>query len=166
MRSTITSLDWHPNNVLPAIGACDFKTRVFSAYVKEVSWLLNYKKWLKIDEKPAPNPWGNKMPFGELLKEYTDNGWVHDVAFSPSGCRLAWVSHNSAISVVDKSNPQQQDQPITHKTPFLPFITVRWVNESHLLTAVRNRYFLNIFLIPIFRATTVPQCFTHLMVTQ
>ena len=36
MRSTITSLDWHPNNVLLAIGACDFKTRVFSAYVKEV----------------------------------------------------------------------------------------------------------------------------------
>ena len=79
MRSTITSLDWHPNNVLLAVGACDFKARVFSAYVKE------------IDEKPAPNPWGTKMPFGELLKEYKANGWVHDVAFSPSGCRLAWV---------------------------------------------------------------------------
>lgn len=144
MRSTITSLDWHPNNVLLAVGACDFKTRVFSAYVKEVL-SLELKKKVKIDEKPAPNPWGNKMPFGELLKEYKDNGWVHDVAFSPSGCRLAWVSHDSTISVVDKSNPQQQDQPITQRTPFLPFITLRWVNESHLLTAVRKYHFLNNF---------------------
>jgi len=31
------------------------------------------------------------MPFGELLKEYKTGGWVNDVAFSPSGCRLAWV---------------------------------------------------------------------------
>uniref|UniRef100_A0A915EM31 Arp2/3 complex 41 kDa subunit n=1 Tax=Ditylenchus dipsaci TaxID=166011 RepID=A0A915EM31_9BILA len=42
IRSTVTSLDWHPSNVLLAVGSCDFKARVFSAYVKEV------------DEKPAP----------------------------------------------------------------------------------------------------------------
>uniref|UniRef100_A0A915M4A8 Arp2/3 complex 41 kDa subunit n=1 Tax=Meloidogyne javanica TaxID=6303 RepID=A0A915M4A8_MELJA len=78
IRSTVISLNWHPNNVLLATGSCDFTTRVFSAYVKEV------------DDKPSPNPWGTKMPFGELLKEYKTGGWVNDVAFSPSGCRLAW----------------------------------------------------------------------------
>ncbi len=62
IRSTVTSIDWHPNNVLLAVGACDFKARVFSAYVKEV------------DEKPAPNPWGNKMPFGQLMAEYSNGG--------------------------------------------------------------------------------------------
>lgn len=36
LRSTVTSLDWHPNNILLAMGACDFKARVFSAYIKEV----------------------------------------------------------------------------------------------------------------------------------
>lgn len=36
IRSTILSLDWHPNNVLLAAGSCDFKCRVFSAYIKEV----------------------------------------------------------------------------------------------------------------------------------
>ncbi|XP_019489969.1 PREDICTED: LOW QUALITY PROTEIN: actin-related protein 2/3 complex subunit 1A-like, partial [Hipposideros armiger] len=52
IRSTVLSLDWHPNNVLLAAGSCDFKCRVFSAYIKEV------------DEKPASTPWGSKMPFG------------------------------------------------------------------------------------------------------
>ena len=31
-------------------------------------------------------------------------GWVHAVAFSPSGNKLAWVGHDSSISVVDAEN--------------------------------------------------------------
>ncbi|KAJ8001357.1 hypothetical protein DPEC_G00168690 [Dallia pectoralis] len=57
IRSTILSLDWHPNNILLAAGSCDFKCRVFSAYIKEV------------EEKPGPTVWGSKMPFGEVLFE-------------------------------------------------------------------------------------------------
>uniref|UniRef100_A0A183BQ13 Actin-related protein 2/3 complex subunit n=1 Tax=Globodera pallida TaxID=36090 RepID=A0A183BQ13_GLOPA len=125
MRSTVTSLDWHPNNILLAVGACDFKARVFSAYVKEAS----------IDEKPAPNPWGTKMPLGELLKEYQSTAWVHDLAFSPSGGKLVWASHDSSISVIDKSNSLQQERPIEFKTAFLPFTSVRWVNETNIVAA-------------------------------
>nr|CAD2173191.1 unnamed protein product [Meloidogyne enterolobii] len=121
IRSTVISLNWHPNNVLLATGSCDFTTRVFSAYVKEV------------DDKPSPNPWGTKMPFGELLKEYKTGGWVNDVAFSPSGCRLAWVCHDSTISIFDST---QQQLLITQKTPFLPFTSIKWINESEILTAV------------------------------
>ena len=29
IRSTVLSLDWHPNNVLLAVGSCDFKCSVF-----------------------------------------------------------------------------------------------------------------------------------------
>lgn len=123
LRSTVLSLDWHPNNVLLATGSCDFTTRVFSAYVKEV------------DDKPSPNPWGTKMPFGELLKEYKTGGWVNDVAFSPSGCRLAWVSHDSTISIIDSNISTQQQIPNTQKTPFLPFTSIKWINESEILTA-------------------------------
>lgn len=36
IRSTVLSLDWHPNNVLLAAGSADMKARVFSAYIKEV----------------------------------------------------------------------------------------------------------------------------------
>ncbi|CAC5425616.1 ARPC1A_B [Mytilus coruscus] len=58
IRSTITCLDWHPNNYLLAAGSSDFKARVFSAYVKEV------------EGKPVATPWG-KMPFQALMAEFS-----------------------------------------------------------------------------------------------
>ncbi|CAG8713459.1 15068_t:CDS:1, partial [Acaulospora colombiana] len=36
IRSTVLSIDWHPNNVLLAAGSADMKARVFSTYLKEV----------------------------------------------------------------------------------------------------------------------------------
>ena len=36
IRSTVLSLDWHPNNVLLAAGGADMKARVLSAYIKDV----------------------------------------------------------------------------------------------------------------------------------
>uniref|UniRef100_A0A8C5YDC1 Actin related protein 2/3 complex subunit 1A n=1 Tax=Microcebus murinus TaxID=30608 RepID=A0A8C5YDC1_MICMU len=63
VRSTVLSLDWHPNNVLLAAGSCDFKCRVFSACIKEV------------DEKPASTPWGKCGGSGT-------GGWVRGVSFS------------------------------------------------------------------------------------
>lgn len=119
IRSTILCLDWHPNNVLLAAGSCDFKcrlglifsallclfyeygcymnfpfvkspSRIFSAYIKEV------------EEKPAPTPWGSKMPFGEVMFESTGtSGWVHGVCFSDSGNRVAWASHDSTVAVAE-----------------------------------------------------------------
>ncbi|EGT36180.1 CBN-ARX-3 protein [Caenorhabditis brenneri] len=121
IRSTVTCLDWHPNNVLLAVGSCDFKCRVFSAYVKEV------------DEKPSPNPWGQKMPFGQLMSEYYVGGWVHRVAFSPSGCRLAFVSHDSSVSFVDSNLDSQKVQNL--RTIHLPFTTVEWITENSVVTA-------------------------------
>ncbi|VDN27047.1 unnamed protein product [Gongylonema pulchrum] len=86
--------------------------RVFSAYVKEV------------DEKPSPNPWGSKMPFGALMCEVKCPAWVHHVAFSPSGCRMAYVSHDSTIAVID-TNRSLNDAVVLH-TIYLPFTSVRW----------------------------------------
>ena len=34
IRSTVLSLDWHPNNVLLAAGSADMKARVFSSFIK------------------------------------------------------------------------------------------------------------------------------------
>ncbi len=35
IRSTVLSVDWHPNNVLLAAGSADMKARVFSAFIKD-----------------------------------------------------------------------------------------------------------------------------------
>ena len=58
IRSTVLSLDWHPNNILIAAGSSDFKARVFSAYIKE------------IESKPESTNWGKKMPFGNMMAEF------------------------------------------------------------------------------------------------
>ena len=36
LRSTVLSIDWHPNNVLIAAGSADAKARVFSAFIKGI----------------------------------------------------------------------------------------------------------------------------------
>lgn len=122
LRSTVTSLDWHPNNVLISAGSTDFKARVFSTYVKEV------------DEKPAATVWGKKMTFGNLMAEFSSGGggWVHCVSFSANGERLAWVGHDASISVVDAANSMLMS---TIKTTFLPFMTCSWIGDSSLLVA-------------------------------
>lgn len=61
IRSTITCLDWHPNNYLLVIGSTDFKVRVFSGYVKE------------IEEAPPATKWGSKAQLGQLLAEFSNS---------------------------------------------------------------------------------------------
>lgn len=61
IRSTVTCVDWHPNDVLLAAGSTDFKVRVFSAYIKE------------IEERPQATPWGSKMPLGQMMAEFSNS---------------------------------------------------------------------------------------------
>lgn len=120
IRSTVTCLDWHPNNILLAGGSTDFKARVFSAYIKEV------------EARPGPTTWGSKMPFGQLMQEFSNGGggWVHSVSFSASGDRLVWVGHDSSVSVVDAAKNMQM---VTVKTSYLPFLSVTWVTENSIV---------------------------------
>ncbi|XP_067927915.1 actin-related protein 2/3 complex subunit 1A-B-like [Watersipora subatra] len=122
IRSTVTCLDWHPNNYLLACGSSDFKARVYSAYVKEA------------EKKPAANEWGSKLTFAAILGEYSNGGggWVHSVCFSATGTKLAWVGHDSSISVVDAAN---NSLIVTVKTNYLPFSSCLWVGESSLVVA-------------------------------
>jgi len=121
LRSTVTSLDWHPNNVLLASGSTDFSARVFSAYVKEV------------DEKPVATPWGKKMTFGNVMAEFVGGGgWVHSVSFSADGNKLAWVGHDATMSVANAVN---NNQVSTIKTNYLPLMTCSWVSPYSILAA-------------------------------
>jgi actin related protein 2/3 complex subunit 1A/1B len=121
IRSTVLSVDWHPNNVLLAAGSADMKARVFSAYIKDV------------DDKPPPSVWGEKLPFNTICGEYTSpaGGWVHAVGFSPSGDVLAFASHDSSISVVYPTGPTVINIRITS----LPFVTLTFTSEDSLVAA-------------------------------
>lgn len=124
IRSTITCLDWHQNNVLLAAGSTDYKARVFSAYIKD------------IEEQPASTPWGNKMPFGQLMAEFKNSmaggGWVNSVSFSSDGSKLCWVGHDATINVVDASNVSQV---IKLKTELLPFLCCEWITSNAIVVA-------------------------------
>ncbi|RHZ76445.1 hypothetical protein Glove_197g75 [Diversispora epigaea] len=120
IRSTVLSLDWHSNNILLAAGCADFKARVFSAYIKGV------------DQRPAPTPWGDKLPFNTVCGEFSNGGggWIHSVAFLPSGDALAITGHDSQITII---YPGQESYAI--KTNNLPFLSLLWVNENQLIAA-------------------------------
>uniref|UniRef100_A0A5F5PL69 Actin related protein 2/3 complex subunit 1B n=1 Tax=Equus caballus TaxID=9796 RepID=A0A5F5PL69_HORSE len=121
IRSTVLSLDWHPNNVLLAAGSCDFKCRIFSAYIKEV------------EERPAPTPWGSKMPFGELMFESSSScGWVHGVCFSASGSRVAWVSHDSTVCLADA---EKKMAVATLASETLPLLALTFITDNSLVAA-------------------------------
>jgi actin related protein 2/3 complex subunit 1A/1B len=119
IRSTVLSIDWHPNNVLIAVGAADMKTRVFSAYIK------------KLDEKPSPTPWGERIPWNTLCAEYKNGngGWVHSVAFSPDGNCLAWVGHDSSLTV---ANPAKQAVSVVLNSG-LPLLSLLWVTPKSII---------------------------------
>ncbi|KEY74107.1 hypothetical protein S7711_05357 [Stachybotrys chartarum IBT 7711] len=126
IRSTITSVAWHPNSVLLAAGSTDAHARVFSSFIKGV------------DARPEPGVWGERLPFNTVCGEFLNNsaGWVHSVAFSPSGDSLAFAAHDSSITVVYPSGPEQPPRAVvTISTQLLPFKSLLWKAEDEIIAA-------------------------------
>lgn len=61
---------------------------------RKVSWRTFLRSMAQLNFRPEPTAWGEKLPFGTICGEFSspNGGWVHDVAFSPSGNALAYVS--------------------------------------------------------------------------
>ncbi|KAK8126258.1 uncharacterized protein PG998_002017 [Apiospora kogelbergensis] len=126
IRSTITTVSWHPNGVLLAAGSTDAHARVFSSFIKGV------------DARPDPSVWGERLPFNTVCGEFMNNsaGWVHSVAFSPSGDALAFAAHDSSITVVYPTAPEQPPRAvISINTQLLPFMSLIWSSESEIVAA-------------------------------
>lgn len=126
IRSTITSVAWHPNSVLLAAGSADGHARVFSAFIKGV------------DQKPEPSAWGERLPFNTVCGEFLNNttGWVHGVSFSPSGSALAFAAHDSSVTVVYPSAPDAPPKAVLNiSTQLLPFVSLQWTTEDTLIAA-------------------------------
>ena len=94
----MTCLAWHPNSQFLATGSTDFKCRVFSAVITNVD----------TGKPDAPGTeercCGKVEPFGEAYCEFpssghTGVGWVTAVAWSPSGCTLAFACQDSTLGV-------------------------------------------------------------------
>ncbi|KAK3110638.1 ARP2/3 actin-organizing complex subunit Sop2 [Teratosphaeriaceae sp. CCFEE 6253] len=126
LRSTVTSIAWHPNSVLLAAGSTDGYARVFSSFVKGT------------DERPEASVWGERIPFNTVCGEYMNPtaGWIHDVAFSPSGDALAFCAHDSSVTIVYPSGPDQPPQAvISINTQLLPFTSLLFTTETDLVAA-------------------------------
>lgn len=125
IRSTILCVDWHHSSHLIAVGSCDFKCRVFSAALKEMS------------DKPQTSLWMPKLSkFGTLLGEFdASSGWVHGVQFSPSGDMLAWVAHDSSVSLVSATDLKKTHRVLTAS---LPYSCLLWLSESSFVVAGHN----------------------------
>jgi len=123
IKSTILSLDWHPNNYLLAAGSSDMTCRVFSTYIKD------------IEAKPQELSWGKKMPYAAILAEYPCNGWVSAVSFSPDGEQLAFASHDSTVQVAQGGNPQT----MVSYGKNLPFIGLEWTSGDKFVGVGHDR---------------------------
>ncbi|KAL1955040.1 hypothetical protein VTO42DRAFT_331 [Malbranchea cinnamomea] len=126
IRSTITTLAWHPNSVLLAAGSTDSHCRVFSGYIKG------------IDTRPDPSAWGERLPFNTVCGEFMNDsaGWVHSCAFSPSGNALAFTCHDSSVTVVYPSAPEQPPRAMVNiSTRLLPFTSLIWKSENEIIAA-------------------------------
>ncbi|KAL5332892.1 Alpha/Beta hydrolase protein [Aspergillus crustosus] len=126
IRSTITTLAWHPNSVLLAAGSTDSHARVFSSFIKGV------------DTRPEPSAWGERLPFNTICGEYLNDsaGWIHGVAFSPNGNALAFTGHDSSVTVVYPSAPEQPPRAMLNiSTRLLPFSSLVWNGENEIIAA-------------------------------
>lgn len=126
IRSTITTVAWHPNSVLVASGSTDAHARVFSSFVKGV------------DARPPPSVWGERLPFNTVCGEFLNNsaGWVHSVSFSPSGDALAFAAHDSSVTIVYPAAPDHPPKAVLSvSTQLLPFMSLIWSSESEIIAA-------------------------------
>lgn len=119
-KSTVTSVAWHPNNVLLATTSTDCKCRVFSAYIKGV------------DTRGDANTSFGEMKFGEQLFELSDAfGWTFGVKWSPTGSVLAYVGHDSTICFVKITGRTSSSQVLTLQG--LPLRDVLFLSENRLV---------------------------------
>ena len=73
----------------------------------------------------------DNLPQLDNFLTFIQGGWVHSVAFSPSGNKIAWVGHDSSISVQSGG----AKDVATLKGEFLPFLSCIWVTENTLVAA-------------------------------
>lgn len=89
-KSTVLCCAFHPTNgQLLATGCADFKMRIFSTFATDVDGT-------NVDAGPFAASLGPQV-FGEVYLELSALGWIHAVAWSPSGNILAYTGRNTVV---------------------------------------------------------------------
>ncbi|KAF9589683.1 hypothetical protein IFM89_027066 [Coptis chinensis] len=118
--SSVTSVAWHPNNILLATTSTDGKCRIFSTFIKGV------------DSRESLSSSSLDMKFGEQIVQLDLSfSWAFGVKWSPSGNTLAYVGHNSMIYFVDDVGPSPSAQSVAFNG--LPLRDVLFVSERMLV---------------------------------
>ncbi|KAK2387339.1 Actin-related protein 2/3 complex subunit 1A [Trifolium repens] len=118
--SSVTSVSWHPDNILLATTSTDGKCRVFSTFIKGV------------DAKDSKKSTSSDLKFGELIVQLDlSSSWTFGVKWSPSGNTLAYVGHNSMIYFVDDVGPSPLAQNVVFRD--LPLRDVLFVSEKTVI---------------------------------
>lgn len=93
LRSTVTTVDWHPDNKVLVAGSTDYRVRVFSAFISDM------------EDAPGIGPWGHSNTLGTLLAEFhnTPNGGRGN--FRPTSCNIivffCFANHFSVFRGLD-----------------------------------------------------------------
>jgi len=123
IKSTVVSVDWHPNSQLIAAGSTDMKCRVFSAYIPEV------------DATQDNGPFATAQPFGELMAEFdSSNGWVEACRWSGSGNTLAFLGHDSSLTVVTFDGMGNHSTQVI-RMKHLPLMCLVFNSEAQIICA-------------------------------
>lgn len=118
-RSTVLCLDWSPNGKFVVTGGCDFKARVFSAFIPNID-----------SEDDGGYGWEKQNSFGECLAEYDQAAaWVQSVSWSPSGNFIAFVGHGSTLHVADVKSKEVA----TRYSTDLPYLDVKMIDDTTLV---------------------------------
>jgi actin related protein 2/3 complex subunit 1A/1B len=129
VKSTVLSVDWSPNNLFLISGGCDFKCRIFSAFIKGVDE--------KNQEPVYESLWGNQsFEFGSALAEFDQSrGWIESCRFSPSGLRFVFTGHDSSVHFGAISDGGIEVASIYRRD--LPLACIEFINDD---TAVAGGY--------------------------
>ncbi|XVF58554.1 hypothetical protein PTKIN_Ptkin07bG0075500 [Pterospermum kingtungense] len=118
--SSVTSVAWHPNNILVATTSTDGKCRVFSTFIKGV------------DTRESKTGSSSNSKFGEQIVQLDLSfSWAFGVEWSPSGNTLAYVGHNSMIYFVDDVGPSPLAQNVAFRN--LPLRDVLFISEKMVI---------------------------------
>lgn len=129
-KSTVLCCAFHPSNgQLLATGCADFKCRVYSTFATDVDGT-------NVDSGPFAASTG-PLEFGEAYLELSALGWIHAVAWSPSGNALAYAGHDSSLHVADLTTLAPGSDPVVRSIRLneLPLCCLLFLSDSAILGA-------------------------------